>query len=110
MTIGERLKLWRKENGLSTNEIAERTGLSSGGLSEYENDKKLIGSKTLLMLYETYKIDINWILTGERVDALHDDEQSQLLEYFKRCDNETKEDIIRFVRRCALTQPEKTKI
>ena len=107
MTIGERLKKWRKDNGLSTSEIAEKTGLSSGGLSEYENDKKLIGSKTLLTLYEIYKIDINWILTGERDDTLLDEEQSQLLEYFKICDNDTKEDIIRFVRRCALTQKDK---
>lgn len=109
MTIGERLKAWRKEKSLSTSEIAEKTGLSSGGLSEYENDKKLIGSKTLLTLYEIYKIDINWILTGEREENVLDEDQAQLLEYFKKCDSETKEDIIRFVRRCALTQEQKAK-
>lgn len=107
MTIGERLRKWRKDNGLTTSEIADKTGLSTGGLSEYENDKKLIGSKTLLALYENYRIDINYILTGERNDEILDEEQAQLIQYFKLCDKDTREDIIRFVRRCAITQIDK---
>ncbi len=107
MTIGERLRKWRKDNGLTTSEIADKTGLSTGGLSEYENDKKLIGSKTLLALYENYRIDINYILTGERNDEILDEEQAQLIQYFKLCDNDTREDIIRFVKRFAITQMDK---
>lgn len=65
MTIGERLKHWRKNNNLKTTDISKATGLSTGGLSEYENDKKLIGTKTILSLYREYNIDINWLLTGK---------------------------------------------
>lgn len=68
-TIGERIKKWRKEKGLTTQEISKKTGISAGGLSEYENNKKLIGSKTLLSLYEEYKIDIQYILTGEKANT-----------------------------------------
>lgn len=104
MTIGERLRKWRKDNKLSTTEISEKTGVSTGGMSDYENNKKLIGSKSLLALYEVYKIDINWILTGVSNDNLISNEQEQLLCYFKICDKEAQEDIIRFAKRCAISQ------
>lgn len=79
-TIGKRLQEWRKSQGLTTLEISRKTGISAGGLSEYENDKKLIGSKTLLSLYREYKIDINYILTGERkkINNLSENEKELL--------------------------------
>ena len=42
MTVGNRLKEWRIENKLKTTEIKEKTGISTGGFSDYENDKKLL--------------------------------------------------------------------
>lgn len=84
-TIGERLKQWRKENKLTTLEISQKTGVSAGGLSEYENDKKLIGSKVLLALYNEYRIDIAWILTGERKeDVKLSKNDKELLEHFQK--------------------------
>nr|WP_295683669.1 helix-turn-helix domain-containing protein [uncultured Lachnoclostridium sp.] len=79
MTIGERLKNWRKENKLTSSEVAAKAGISQGGLSEYENDKKLIGSKTLLSLNEAFNIDINYILTGEERLNLSEDERDLLM-------------------------------
>jgi transcriptional regulator with XRE-family HTH domain len=97
MTIGERLKKWRKDNGYTTLDIAAKTGLSTGGLSEYENNKKLIGSKTLLALYEAYNLDINWILTGESENNMITDEEFQILQYYRLCDVNTKEQILNFI-------------
>lgn len=56
-TVGKRLKAWRKENNLTLTDISAKTGLSTGGLSAYERDEKLIGSKTLLALWSEYRID-----------------------------------------------------
>lgn len=81
--IGERLKKWRKDNKLTTTEIAKKTGISAGGLSEYENNKKLIGSKTLISLYEEYRIDIAYILTGEKQIELNENKK-ELLEIFDK--------------------------
>lgn len=84
-TIGERLRQWRKEQKLTTSEIAEKTGISAGGLSEYENNKKLIGSKVLLSLFSEYHIDINWILTGERNNnIIFTENEKELLEHFQK--------------------------
>lgn len=83
MSVGSRLKEWRIENKLKTTEIKEKTGISTGGFSDYENDKKLIGSKTLITLAEFYEIDINYILTGVRKETELTLNEQELLEYFK---------------------------
>lgn len=84
MTIGERLKKWRIDNNLTTTDIKEKTGISTGGLSDYENDNKLIGSKTLLKLAENYDIDITYILTGVRKERLNlTENEKEMLEIFR---------------------------
>lgn len=92
-TIGQRLKEWRKSKGLTTLDINKATGLSTGGLSAYERDEKLIGSKTLLALWEEYKIDIAWILTGKNDSDLTPDEQ-KLVEFYRNTDDRGKRTII----------------
>lgn len=85
-TIGERIKYWRKSNKYTMLEVAEKAGISQGLLSECENNKMLIGSKSLLSLYRTYNIDINWILTGEKSKSqveLNKNER-EMLENFKK--------------------------
>ncbi len=93
-TVGERLRAWRKEKGLSTVEISKKTGLSTGGLSAYERNEKLIGSKTLLALWEEYQIDIAWILTGKKDNELSEDEQ-KLVDLYRTADDRGKKNIIR---------------
>lgn len=108
MSIGERLKYWRTNNNLTMTDISKKTGLSTGGLSDYENDKKVIGSKTLLTLYEHYNLDINWILTGEKNENILDEVQDELLQFFNICDKDTKLMIIKMVRSLAITQQSET--
>ena len=83
-TIGKRLHAWRKENGLSMPEISARTGLSTGGLSAYERDEKLIGAKPLLALWSEFGLDIAWILTGKKEGDLTPEEQL-LVDTFRNC-------------------------
>lgn len=84
MSVGSRLKEWRLEHKLKMTEIKEKTGISTGGFSDYENDKKLVGSKTLIALAEQYDIDIQYILTGVRKEAKNLTENEQeVLENFQ---------------------------
>lgn len=78
MSIGTRLKEWRKLNQLKTTEISENTGISTGALSNYENDKREISSNFLLKLKEVYDADIYYILTGVKNEALSKDEKNLL--------------------------------
>lgn len=85
MSVGDRLKEWRKDNNLKMTEIKDKTGISTGGISDYENDKKLIGSKTLISLAENYDIDIHYILTGVRKESeTLSENEKELLEYFSK--------------------------
>lgn len=93
-TVGKRLKAWRKGNNLTLTDISTKTGLSTGGLSAYERDEKLIGSKTLLALWSEYNIDIAWILTGKESGDLTPEEQ-QLIDYYRKADDRGKRSILR---------------
>ena len=91
-TIGQRLKEWRKQKGLTISEISAKTGLSTGGLSAYERDEKQIGSKSLLALQSEYQIDIAWILTGKKIDNLTPEERI-LVEKYRSCSTKGKDRI-----------------
>lgn len=82
MTIGERLRCWRKENKLKTTEISEKTGISTGALSNYENDKREISCNFLLKLQDIYHVDIYYILTGVK-QMTPTDEEIELLNNLK---------------------------
>ena len=81
MSVGERLHEWRKENKLGTIELSKNTGISTGALSNYENDKREISSNFLLKLKEIYNADIYYILTGVKNNELKEDEKQLLNAY-----------------------------
>ena len=82
MTIGTRLRNWRKSNKKTTTEICKETGISAGALSNYENDKREISSEFLLKLEKNYNVDIYYILTGVKKDRLTEEEK-EILKYFR---------------------------
>ena len=81
MSIGKRLHEWRKENKLGTVELSKSTGISTGALSNYENDKREISSNFLLKLKEVYNADIYYILTGVKNADLKEEEKEVLNAY-----------------------------
>ena len=40
MTVGERIRIYRKRNGLTQRELAEITGLAVGTIQQYELNKR----------------------------------------------------------------------
>ena len=82
-TVGQRLKEWRKNNGLSARQINADTGIATSMISEYESNKKQMTTKTLLTLWNTYKFDITWLLTGEELPftKLSENDKEMLLNF-----------------------------
>lgn len=64
-TIGSRLKEARKRKGLTQVDIQKATGISSGNLSDIENDKSMPSAAALISLSRELEVSIDWILTGE---------------------------------------------
>ena len=64
-TIGQRIRYARKMNKLSLTDVKEITGLSTGNLSELENDKFMPSANALISFKKVFNVSIDWILTGE---------------------------------------------
>ena len=64
-SIGKRIKKRRKELHLTQTEIKEKTGISSGNMSDIERGNRLPAATTLAQLSEILDCSIYWILTGK---------------------------------------------
>ena len=63
--IGERLRAFREEHGLSQGDIAERTGIFRGQVCRYEAGKALPSPKYLGVLARLMDVTVDWLLFGE---------------------------------------------
>jgi DNA-binding helix-turn-helix protein len=63
-TIGQRLKSRRIFLGIKRKDICSMTGISSGNLSELENDNKCPSAQALISLSNALDCTTDWILTG----------------------------------------------
>lgn len=81
MTIGERIKMRRKELGLTADQVAERVGVNRATIYRYESDEiKSMGTETLVPLAAALRTTPAWLLTGGETD--HADEMDAALERF----------------------------
>ena len=63
--VGAQVKRWRTERGLTLANVAERTGLNVGYLSQIENDKASPSLGCLASLGEALDVPIAWFFMGE---------------------------------------------
>lgn len=105
-SIGKRIRYARKKSQLSIPEVSEKTGLSTGNLSELENDKFAPSANSLIAFRKTFNVHIDWILTGKPPMVLSSDqgvyeEQSsylseterKLLQSYRALEKENQRDI-----------------
>ena len=79
ISVGSRLRYWRKLSGLRLVDMAELINVSQGSLSDLENDKSLPSSGTLIGLCQKTELNIFWLLTGEgRVTAKPNTEEKEV--------------------------------
>jgi transcriptional regulator with XRE-family HTH domain len=81
--IGKRIQNVRKLKNLSSTDIYNLTGISTGNLSEIENNKKLPSAKALISLKRVLDVSIDYILTGEEHRTLKSEEEHILNMYNK---------------------------
>ena len=96
LSIGTRIKQRRKELGLKQLQIKELTGISSGNLSEIENNKILPSSLALIALSDALNCSIDWILTGKsHSNDFHlNERESRLLHDFRQLDRDEQDEIL----------------
>ena len=64
VTVGKRLRGWRKSSSMKLVELSSKIHVSQGSLSDLENDKSLPSATTLANLCRFADINIYWLLTG----------------------------------------------
>jgi transcriptional regulator with XRE-family HTH domain len=79
MDMGERIKIARKAKGWSQIELAEKIGLTSGGMSGIESNKRDASKTTIVKLSETLGVSADYLLFGvENKQAITESEQEIL--------------------------------
>lgn len=122
-TVGERIRYARKMSNLTLTDVKNFTGLSTGNLSDLENDKFMPSSNSLISFREVFNVSIDWILTGQAPANLSNcqvvkenpipyltDEDIELIETYRTLDEDRKRDIkgfIHVVTQCRNFKPKK---
>jgi transcriptional regulator with XRE-family HTH domain len=65
-SIGERLRKRRKKLGLTITAISKETGLSTGNISDLENNKYAPSASAIIALSRVLSISIDQLLTGSK--------------------------------------------
>ena len=67
--IGKFIASCRKEQGMTQAVLAEKLGISDRAISKWETGKSMPDSGIMLDLCELLKINVNELLSGERIMA-----------------------------------------
>lgn len=65
MTLGERINLIRKENGLTLEKFGERIDLKKSALSQYEHDTASPSDRTIRSICREFNVREEWLRYGE---------------------------------------------
>lgn len=84
--IGRFIASCRKENGLTQAALAEKLGITDRAVSKWENGKSLPDASIMLELCSILNINVNELLTGERLNMNNYKEiaEQNLLEMARR--------------------------
>ena len=64
MSIGERVRLLRKELGLNQAQFAEKIGLKQAAIGLYENNQRGVADRIILLIREKYSVQEEWLRNG----------------------------------------------
>ena len=73
MTINQRIREFRKQEGLNQTEFGERIKLKHGAVSKLEQDGNTVTDQNVHMICETFGVSERWLRTGEGEMRVNDD-------------------------------------
>lgn len=91
--IGKFIAFCRKEQGMTQAILAEKLGISDRAISKWETGKSMPDSGNMLALCELLKINVNELLSGERIMAESYDQHAEenLLEMKQQVEEKDKQ-------------------
>ena len=67
MPLGEKVRLARQQSGMTTQALAEKTGISQPYISEIENGHKTPSTRTLIRLADALNVNAEFLLRDDVV-------------------------------------------
>lgn len=86
MELGKQIKMYRLENKLSQEELADRIYVSRQTISNWENDKSYPDINSLVLLSEVFKISLDRLIKGDietMKDVIQKEEVGKMNRYGK---------------------------
>lgn len=65
MTQGERVRMLRKELGLTLEKFSERIGMKKNSISQIENNKNSLTNQTIKSICREFNVSYAWLIDGE---------------------------------------------
>lgn len=82
MTIGERVKILRKDYlGLTLDCFGEKIGLKKSALSHIENDKSSLTDQTIKSICREYHVSEDWLRDGEGEPFVETSQEDELISW-----------------------------
>lgn len=83
MELGKQIKMYRLENKLSQEELADRIYVSRQTISNWENDKSYPDINSLVLLSEVFKISLDRLIKGD-IETMKDVIQKEEVDKMNR--------------------------
>lgn len=109
-TIGSRVRAARQRLGLTMKQLHDLTGLSTGNISDIENDRNTPSVSSLIPLGRALECSLDWLLTGEETVARNNEraaacdgeplseDEADLIAMYRLLEGRDKEDIFELAR------------
>lgn len=81
MSLGDRIREIRNDQGLNQSELAERVGTSQSTISQLEKGSRNPSYKTLRQVAEALGVSVSYLVEEEDVAELTDEEEAFFREY-----------------------------
>lgn len=83
MELGKQIKMYRLENKLSQEELADRIYVSRQTISNWENDKSYPDINSLVLLSEVFKVSLDKLIKGD-IETMKDVIQKEEVDKMNR--------------------------
>ena len=105
MTIGERLRILRKEQCITQQQLADQAGISRSNINTWESGKSLPLPDGLIALADCFGCTVDYLLGREREDGMivlktdqYSDDEQEFIKLYRQLSNRQKFAALNFVK------------
>lgn len=88
MTIGERIKTARSNAGLTQRALAEKSGIATGTVQQYELGKRQPRIEQLQKIADALEVDINYLVHGKTLQQFEQESIDRIKNTLQQVQNE----------------------